>query len=196
MDNAAPTGSAPPTPAALSGALPEALAERARRLEWLLCDVDGVLTDGRLWYTAEGETLKAFHVRDGLAFRLAQRAGLSIGLFSGRKSPPLEKRARDLDFDTWIVGSKEKGSDFESFLERESVNAEHVAFIGDDWIDLPVIRRCGLSFCPADAVPEVRQRVDVVLDTPGGAGAVRELVEKLLYARGSWDAILGYYADR
>lgn len=184
-----------PTPSPGSPRLPGPLAERARDLEWLLFDVDGVLTDGRLWYTAEGESLKAFHVRDGLAFRLAQRAGLRIGLFSGRKSPPLERRARDLDFDTWIVGSKDKGADFRLFLERQGITAEKVGFIGDDLVDLPVIARCGLSFCPADAVPEVRQRVDLVLDTRGGAGVVREMVEGILEARGAWEGIVRSYLD-
>lgn len=170
------------------------LPRRADALRWLLFDVDGVLTDGRLWYTSEGETLKAFHVRDGLAFRLAQRAGLRIGLFSGRQSPPLERRARDLDFDTWIVGSRDKSADFTAFLDERQLSAEQVAFVGDDLIDLAVLRRCGLAFCPADAVPEVRAVVDRVLSTAGGFGAVREMVELILRARGQWAELVAAYS--
>ncbi|MEM8931720.1 MAG: HAD hydrolase family protein [Acidobacteriota bacterium] len=175
--------------------LPSDLTARASALRWLLFDVDGVLTDGRLWYSAEGETLKAFHVRDGLAIRMAQRVGLKLGLFSGRRSAPLERRARDLDFDTWILGSGDKGADLETFLAEHDLPADAVAFVGDDLIDLPVIHRVGLSFAPADAVVEVCDAVDHVLATPGGHGAVREMIDLLLRARGEWQDVVARWRD-
>ena len=171
-----------------------AFAQRAASLEWLLFDVDGVLTDGRLWYTAKGEEIKAFHVRDGLALKLAQRAGLKVGIFTGRRSKPLERRAKDLGVDDMIMGSKDKGTDFDAFLERHQVAPGRVAFTGDDLIDLPVLGRCGLSFCPSDAVPEVQAVVHQVLQTPGGHGAVREMIETVLKARGDWHPLVAGYS--
>ncbi|MEM8959976.1 MAG: HAD hydrolase family protein [Acidobacteriota bacterium] len=165
-------------------------ATRAAALRWLLLDVDGVLTNGRLYYTADGESLKPFHVRDGLAIKLARQAGLSVGLLSGRRSPPLERRAADLSLDVVLLGVGDKGKVFTDFLTEHQVQASDVAFIGDDLIDLPVLGRCGLALAPADAVAEVRERVDVVLSSRGGEGAVREAVELLLRARGMWNEIV------
>jgi 3-deoxy-D-manno-octulosonate 8-phosphate phosphatase (KDO 8-P phosphatase) len=167
---------------------------RAAGLEWLLFDVDGVLTDGLLYYSARGETLKRFNAKDGLAFRLAQRAGLRLGLLTGRRSKPLEKRARELDFDTMIYGSKNKLKDFEGFLKQKRTTPGRVAYIGDDLPDLPVLCRCALAFAPADAAEEVRAAVHRVLEASGGRGAAREMIESLLKARGQWDEILSVFS--
>lgn len=162
-------------------------AQRATALEWLLLDVDGVFTDGTLLYSERGEELKTFHVRDGLAVTLARRAGLKVGLLSGRDSPALRRRAAELSLDEVILGHADKAPAFAAFLERQGVTAEQVAYAGDDLLDLPVLRRAGLSFAPADAVDEVRRTADRVLGAPGGCGAVRELVEAVLRARGQWE---------
>jgi len=162
------------------------LARRAAGLEWLLLDVDGVLTDGALLYSADGEAMKAFHVRDGLGLKLAQRAGLGVGLLSGRDSAPLRRRAEELGLDAVILGRDDKEAAFDGFLAARGTRAEHVAYAGDDLLDLPVLRRAGLAFAPADAVAEVRRGADRVLRAAGGHGAVRELVEILLRARGQW----------
>ena len=172
----------------------EAFARRAAGLEWLLFDVDGVLTDGILYYTRWGEQLKSFHVRDGQGFRLAQRAGLKLGLLSGRRSRPLERRAAELDFDAVVLGSKDKMSDFESFLERYDIAPRQVAFIGDDLADIAVLGRCALSFAPADAAPEVRSVIHRTLEAPGGRGAAREMIEQILKARGEWEQILAGFS--
>ncbi|MEM9554608.1 MAG: phenylphosphate carboxylase subunit delta [Acidobacteriota bacterium] len=168
-------------------------AERCRALTWLLLDVDGVLTDGRLLYTAEGETVKTFHVRDGLAVRLAQRAGLRLGVISGRSSAPLERRLTDLDFEHVVLGSQDKRADFDDFLARHGAEATQVAGVGDDLQDLPLLRLCGLAFAPADADPEVRARVDRVLTRRGGNACVREMIESILRARGAWDEVVAPY---
>lgn len=174
------TGPPPPPHTGLSA---DELAARARALEWLLLDVDGVMTDGRLHYTAEGETIKVFHVRDGLGIKMAQWGGLKVGILSGRASPAVAQRAAELWIDDVIQGRDDKAPAFQRFLERRDTTADRVAYVGDDLQDLPVIERVGLSFAPADAVEAVRRRVDRVLATAGGAGAVREVVELLLAAR-------------
>lgn len=173
---AAPPLSPPGLPAA-------DFARRARGLEWLLLDVDGVMTDGRLHYTAAGEEIKVFHVRDGLGIKLAQRAGMKVGILSGRQSGALARRAADLRLDALIQGRDDKGPAFDEFLAAHGTSPARVAYIGDDVLDLPILDRAGLSFAPADAVEAVRRQVHRVLAAPGGAGAVREAVELLLAAR-------------
>jgi YrbI family 3-deoxy-D-manno-octulosonate 8-phosphate phosphatase len=169
---------------------------RAASLRWILTDVDGVLTDGRLRYTADGETMKIFHVKDGLAIKLAQRAGLKVGVLSGRGGPPLEARAREIGLDEVMIQRDDKGTAFQEFLDRHGVRSKHVAYVGDDLVDLPALSRCGLSFAPADAAIQVLERVDCRLETPGGAGALREMVERILRARGDWDGLVEEYLTR
>lgn len=171
-------------------ALDPDLARRAGALSWLLFDVDGVLTDGQLVYDRDGEALKLFDVKDGFGLKLAQRAGLQIGVLSGRRSRALTRRLDELGLDEKIVGRSDKNDAFDGFLERHGLQPAQVAFTGDDLLDLPVLQRCGLSFAPADAVPEVRDRVHRVLSRPGGQGAVREVVELVLRARGAWDSLI------
>ncbi|MFQ5526846.1 MAG: KdsC family phosphatase [Thermoanaerobaculia bacterium] len=173
-----------------AGLSPDEFRRRAREIEWLLLDADGVLTDGGLYYDRRGHALLKFDVRDGLAIKLAQRSGIKTGVLSGRAPRALKRRAAELDLDAFIVGSVDKAADFERFLEREATEPKQVAFAGDDLQDLQVLGRCGLSFAPADAVAEVRDVVDSVLSRPGGSGAVRELVEAILRARGDWDRVL------
>lgn len=166
------------------------LARRAKDLDWLLFDVDGVFTDGRLLYGADGEQWKIFHVRDGLGLRLAQQAGLKVGILSGRGNAALELRARELGIDAVIQERSDKDRAFAEFLASRRTAPERVAFMGDDLLDLPVMRRCGLAFAPADAVAEVRERADRVLSGRGGAAVVRELCELILRARGDWERLV------
>lgn len=167
---------------------------RAQSIDWLLLDVDGVLTDGRLYFSGSGEALKVFHVRDGLAMQLARRAGVRVGLLSSRRSAALARRAAELDLDAVMTGRDDKLRAYTGFLAAQATRPERVAYVGDDLPDLPVIHRTGLSFCPADAVPEVRSAVDRVLSARGGQGAVREAVEWLLRARGSWESLVAQWA--
>ncbi|MCE2390508.1 MAG: HAD family hydrolase [Proteobacteria bacterium] len=172
----------------------EEFLRRALELEWLLCDVDGVLTDGGLYYDDRGHRLLRFDARDGLGFQLAQRAGLRVGLLSGRASIPAERRARELGLDAFVGGAADKGRAFDAFLEEHAVRPEQVAFAGDDLPDLAILARCGLSFSPGDAVEPVRAAVDRVLSCRGGRGAIREMVEILLRARGSWEDVCSAFA--
>lgn len=172
----------------------EELRRRARALEWLLCDVDGVLTDGRIFVGRRRELVKAFDVRDGLGVKLAQRGGLTVGLLSSRRSPAVARRARELGITEVLQGRDDKAAAFADLLERRGLEARRVAYIGDDLPDLPVLLRCGLGFCPAAAAPEVRSVAHVVLERPGGRGAVRETVETILRARGDWADLLAAYS--
>lgn len=162
------------------------LAERARRLTWLLFDVDGVMNDGLLVYSGDGEELKRFHVRDGLGLKMAQRHGLKVGILSGRQSPALRRRAHELAVDHLIMNRSDKGPAFDEFLQASGATPDRVGYVGDDLQDLAVLLRCGLSFAPADAEPEVRSRVHRVLERAGGRGAAREVVQLVLEARGDW----------
>jgi 3-deoxy-D-manno-octulosonate 8-phosphate phosphatase (KDO 8-P phosphatase) len=162
------------------GAPSAELAQRARRIRWLVIDVDGVLTDGRIYYDAEGEALKAFDVKDGFAIVRARREGLGVALLSGRESKATARRARELEIDRVLLGHRDKTAVFEALLAEMELDAAEVAAIGDDVPDLGILERAGLSFAPADAVAEVRAACRVVLSAPGGRGAVREMVERLL----------------
>ncbi len=170
-----------------------AFRNRAKRLQWLLFDVDGVLNDGKLIFSGEGEQLKTFHVRDGLGLKLAQKHGLKVGILSGRRSPALKRRVQDLELDDLTMNRSDKGTAFDEFLERANTTAERVGYAGDDLHDLAVLLRCGLSFAPADADPEVLSRVHRVLDVPGGHGVAREIVRQVLEARGEWARVLAKF---
>lgn len=172
----------------------EEFARRAREIAWILLDVDGVLTDGGLYYDRLGAGLLRFDVRDGLAIKLAQKAGIKVGVLSGRGSQALKRRAAELDLDTTIVGSRDKAADFERFLDQHATEPRRVAFAGDDLPDLQVLGRCGLSFAPANGAEEVRAVVHCVLRRSGGSGAVRELIEAILRARGDWQRALEQFS--
>ncbi len=173
------------------------LAARARKLKWLLLDVDGVLTDGRLWFGADGagtEIVKVFDVRDGLGIKLLTSAGVEVGILSARTSPIVEQRGRDLGLSEVLQGRDDKLATFRDFLARRKLAAEEVAYLADDLLDLAVLGVCGLAAAPADAAPEVRRRVHYVTVARGGRGAVRELAERLLVARGEWESIVARFA--
>jgi 3-deoxy-D-manno-octulosonate 8-phosphate phosphatase (KDO 8-P phosphatase) len=159
----------------------------------LLTDVDGVLTDGRMLYGPEGEAFKIFHVRDGLGLKMASRGGLQVGLLSARSHPAVEARARELGLERVMLGEKDKLARLHAFAQEEGVSMESIAYIGDDLPDLAALHAVGLAFCPADAALEVRNLCHVTLNLRGGHGAVREAVEMLLKARGSWEGLVDQF---
>jgi 3-deoxy-D-manno-octulosonate 8-phosphate phosphatase (KDO 8-P phosphatase) len=154
------------------------------RIELLALDVDGVLTDGSLWYGPAGEVMKRFHVRDGHGLVMLREAGVPSAILTARTSGIVESRAAELRIAHVLQGRKDKGRGFDELLALAGVAAEHVAYVGDDVNDLPVLQRAGFSACPADAAEEVRTRVHHVCKARGGEGAVRELCDLLLRARG------------
>jgi 3-deoxy-D-manno-octulosonate 8-phosphate phosphatase (KDO 8-P phosphatase) len=169
---------------------PEEFTTRARAIEWILCDVDGVLTDGGLYYDHRGRQTLRFNVKDGMGLKLAQRAGIKVGLLTARETQAIRHRSKELRLDALMTGIRDKGARFDEFLRQKSCTANRVAYVGDDLADLTVLSRCGLSFCPADAVREVKAVVQRVLDSAGGRGAAREMVERILKARGDWEQVL------
>jgi 3-deoxy-D-manno-octulosonate 8-phosphate phosphatase (KDO 8-P phosphatase) len=170
------------------------LDEKAARVRLLLFDVDGVLTDGVVLMHADGSESKGFHIRDGAAIVWAQRAGLAVGLLSARSSGATTQRAAQLAVRIVSQGVANKLTAYEQILRTAGLEDDAVAYMGDDLLDLPVLARAGLSAAPADAVEQVRARVDWISRAPGGRGAVRELVELVLRAQQRWDEILQQYA--
>jgi 3-deoxy-D-manno-octulosonate 8-phosphate phosphatase (KDO 8-P phosphatase) len=168
----------------------EALAARCRKLRLVLSDVDGVLTDGTVLLLSGGGEAKAFHIRDGLGVVLARRAGLKVGLISGRSSDAVTRRAGELGIEIVRQGVSDKAAALREIVAAEGVAAHEVAYIGDDVNDLPVLTEVGLSAAPADAPLEVRAQAFMVTDARGGQGCFREFVEAILRARGDWDRLV------
>lgn len=162
-------------------------------LKLLVLDVDGVLTDGRIIYTANGDEAKCFNVKDGAGMKYWQRAGGQIAVITGRKSPLVARRADELGVTILREKCLNKLPVLEEVLAELNVSPEETAVIGDDLPDWPMMRHVGFSACPADAVDEVRQAADYLCQAPGGGGCVRETVEYLLRAAGTWDTILQRY---
>ncbi len=161
------------------------LLSRAARIRLLLLDVDGVLTDGRLYYGPDGEALKVFDVRDGHGIVML-RDHVDLGVLSGRPAGPTESRLKDLRFKHAIFSQREKLPAYEELLRQLGLSDAEAAYMGDDVNDVPVLRRAGLSACPADACPQARGAVHLVCASAGGHGAVREVCELILRARGLW----------
>lgn len=169
------------------------LRSRLRRIKLLLCDVDGVLTDGAIFITGEGE-IKRFHVHDGLGQRLAAQAGLKIGWVSARPSIITTRRAKELKTDFIVQTRDGKVPAVEKILSKTGLNWADACFVGDDVVDLGVLRRVGLAVAPADARPEAKALAHFITKPKGGNGCVREVVEMILKAQGKWATILTDYA--
>ena len=161
------------------------LDERARKIKLLLMDCDGVLTDGRLYYGASGEDLKVFNARDGQGIVDWRKAGNRSGIITGRNSPIVELRAKELGIEFVLQGRKEKVSALNELILQAGVLREEVAFIGDDTPDLEVFPFIGLSVAVADAHADVRAAAHFTTKNKGGRGAVRELIDLLLDANKS-----------
>jgi 3-deoxy-D-manno-octulosonate 8-phosphate phosphatase (KDO 8-P phosphatase) len=172
------------------------LESKASRIQLLLFDVDGVLTDGAVVMHADGSESKGFHIRDGAAIVWAQRAGLIVGLLSARLSGATAHRAAQLAVRIVEQGVKSKLETYKQIIRDARVEDAEVAYMGDDLLDLPVLTRVGLSAAPADAAVEVRERVDFVSSVGGGRGAVRELIEIVLRAQRKWDEVVRQYVPQ
>ena len=181
-------------PANLAPDLPTSLGRRAAAIRLLALDVDGVLTDGTVYYDGDGESVKAFNIMDGLGIRLLERAGIRTAIISARDSAPLRRRAADLGIDLTWFGEHDKVRAWTTLLDNQGLDAEQAAFMGDDLIDLGVLARAGLALAPANGHPAVRERAHYVATREGGHGAVREVAEMLLAAQGSLDDIIASYA--
>ncbi|HVG23598.1 MAG TPA: HAD family hydrolase [Thermoanaerobaculia bacterium] len=162
----------------------------AADIRLIISDVDGVWTDGKIVYAGDRTEIKAFHVRDGLGAKLAQRAGIPIVLLTSRRSQALERRAKELGIHEIHQGAANKLDATERLAQRLGVTFAQILYAGDDLPDLGPMTRAGISAAPADAAAEVRAIATWKLETVGGRGAFRELVERLLRERGEWDALI------
>lgn len=154
-----------------------------RRIRMLLLDVDGVMTDGGLYYSAEGIELKRFHAHDGYGIVRGHDHGLRIGIISGRSSPIVEARARVLKIDDVYLNAMDKVTPFRELQQKYGFTEEQTAFVGDDLFDLPLLKLVGFSAAPANAMVGVKRQVDYVTRLAGGQGAVREVVDLILAAQ-------------
>lgn len=159
----------------------------------LLLDVDGVLTDGRITYDDQGRETKSFDVKDGHGIKLLMRAGIKVGIITGRRSPIVEHRAQELGISMVHQGALDKRVPYEAILAEQGLTDEQVAYVGDDLIDLPILRRVGFSASVADAVDEVKAAVHYVARRRGGRGAVREICDHILKGSGRWSAVTARY---
>lgn len=158
--------------------------EQAARTKALVCDVDGVFSDGRIYLGNDGEELKAFHTRDGFGIKALLHAGIDVAVITGRRSRIVAQRMQSLGIEHIYQGQDSKLIAFKEIQEKLAIDADEIAYIGDDMIDLPVLDQCGLSCSVPDGHPLVTSQVDYVTATAGGYGAVREVADLLLHARG------------
>jgi 3-deoxy-D-manno-octulosonate 8-phosphate phosphatase (KDO 8-P phosphatase) len=175
----------------MAGTLPSA----AQEVRLLLLDCDGVLTDGGVILGTDGQEFKRFDIQDGMGVSMARRVGLKVGVITGRASDAVRKRAKELNLDALIEGAKDKVAALDEVLAEHGLNRSQAAYMGDDIQDLAILGACGFSLAPANARPEVRERVHFVTEARGGQGAVREAIEALLVAQGHWDQLVQDFAE-
>ena len=170
--------------------------KKAERIKLFAFDVDGTLTPGYLVMGENGETSKIFHARDGLAIALAHRMGYITGFITGRKSPIVENRGKELAVDFVLMGVADKVKAMESLLKTCGLSWEEVAYMGDDLNDLPLMEKAGFSACPKDGVKEVQKAADFISSCPGGNGAAREFIEKVMKTQGRWKEAVDSYRKK
>jgi 3-deoxy-D-manno-octulosonate 8-phosphate phosphatase (KDO 8-P phosphatase) len=168
---------------------------RAGNIRLMGFDVDGVLTDGRLYFSADGDAMKAFHSRDGLGMRLLINAGIRIALITGRSSPLVERRAANLGIDLVFQGVEDKRGVMADLLAREGLDFSQAGYMGDDVVDLAVMRACGFAATVPDGHALAKQHAHYVARQPAGLGAAREVCELILRAQGKLDAALAAYLE-
>ena len=163
-------------------------------IQWIVLDVDGVLSDGSLVYTSTGEELKSFSVKDGLGLTAARKSGIKLAIITARVSPMVERRAKELHFDALLMGHANKTEALRSLCAEHQIDLKTIAYMGDDLNDLGALQLVGLPMAPNNAVPEVKQLAKFVSTVNGGQGAVREAVEYILKNQGLWETVVADYA--
>ena len=169
------------------------ITDRARKIKLLILDCDGVLTDGRIIMLPNGDETKAFDVKDGHGIVMAQRAGLRVAIISGRKSSVVRARAKELGVAHLHEMAWVKTEPYEKVLAEEGLTDEDVCYVGDDVVDIPLLRRAGLGIAVSDAVEETKNASHTVTKRAGGRGAVREVIELILKAQDRWDEAMARY---
>lgn len=177
-----------------------AVKRRARKIRMVLMDVDGVLTDGRICIFAEHDgsvaEMKIFHAHDGVGLGLAKQMGLVTGVISGRRSPATERRAVELGMDFVVQGQENKLLAYQQVLKQTGATDEEVCYIGDDLPDLPILQRVGLAVSVPNAAVEAKKNAHYITNRPGGKGAVREVIELILKAKGQWGHAVARFITR
>jgi len=166
------------------------ILERVRRLKLMIFDVDGVLTDGTLYFSESGAELKAFNARDGHGLKMLRDSGVEVAILSARRSRAVEVRAAELGITLVEQGAGDKSTAFESLLGRARASAAAAGYMGDDWVDLPVLARCGFAASVPEAPELVRERVHHVTRAPGGRGAAREVCELIMRAQDTLEQVI------
>lgn len=169
------------------------MEERLAKIKLLLLDVDGVMTDGRIIFDSNGIESKFFNVKDGHGIKMIQRAGIQVGIISGRESQVVTNRAAELGISIVYQKALDKLSPYLDVLDKTGFDDSQIGFVGDDVIDIPVLRRVGFAAAPADAVPDVFPHVHFTTRNRGGWGAVREVCDLLLRGQGKWDEVTARY---
>jgi 3-deoxy-D-manno-octulosonate 8-phosphate phosphatase (KDO 8-P phosphatase) len=169
------------------------LADKLNQIKLLLLDVDGVLTDGSIIYDDAGSQIKVFNVKDGLGIRLLMLAGIQVGIATGRRSKALQHRCDNLGITLILDGLSTKADVLKVVYQQTGISADETAYVGDDLMDLTVMRSTGVSFAVADAHELVRLHADMVTHAPGGKGAVREICETILKARNQWESAVSQF---
>jgi 3-deoxy-D-manno-octulosonate 8-phosphate phosphatase (KDO 8-P phosphatase) len=175
----------------LYGPISQDILTTAKTLKLLICDIDGVFSDGRVYMGNDGEELKAFHTRDGFGVKSLLNAGIEVAVITGRQSTIVANRMQGLGVKHIYQGQDNKVIAFNMLIEKLNISPEHVAYIGDDVIDLPVMNLCGLSVAVADAHPLVKKGANFSTSIRGGFGAVRELADLILLSKGMLDQAQG-----
>ena len=174
-------------------AISKGVQERAAKVKLLLLDVDGVLTDGRIIMDHKGREIKAFNVRDGHGLRLLKEAGIEVAILTGRSSPVVQKRADDLGI-LWVrQGVHDKVGAYQEIARKMGITDDEACFIGDDLVDIPLLKRVGIPIVVGDGAPEAKRFARYVTQSSGGKGAVREVCDLLLQTQGKWEAVLRRY---
>ncbi len=171
------------------------MKSKLMKIKMVLMDVDGVLTEGMITYTSSGEELKSFNIQDGMGITLARMGGLKTGIITGRISEMVKKRAEELKFDVIKQGHFKKRPDYEEIKKQFNLDDESIAYIGDDVLDISILKRAGFSVAPADARDEVKAICDYVTVAPGGRGAVREVIDRILKRQGKLYDLIEELAD-
>lgn len=169
---------------------------KAREIELLLLDVDGVLTDGTIYFTHEGTETKGFNTQDGFGIRLLKKIGVDVGLITARSSEAVRKRAENLGLQHVYQGVDNKITAYDELLKELDIDSSKVAYVGDDWLDFPLLRRVGFSVSVANGVHEVKQMADYVTKRDGGHGAVREVCDLIIDAKDMQEKVLKEFLDR
>lgn len=168
-------------------------AEKARRVKLLITDIDGVMTDGRIVYSVYGDELKFFDVTDGFGISLLNRVGIKTVIITAKKSRVVKLRARDLKVAKTYAGFLDKRAPFNDILKRFKISAEEICFIGDDLIDVPILKRVGFAVSVPNGMEEVKAIAHHITTRPGGRGAVREICELILKSQDKWDEATSKY---